>query len=245
MEKLSARQIVDIWEAAEAQHPIDRALTVLSLVFPHATRSQLAHLSLGERDALLAAVRRHTFGDRLEARLTCTACREVLEFSIDASLLLPSKDDSSEGLQSLEFEEGGYRVAFRLPTSMDLVHAAHTRDVESGRRRLAECCVLRLSTGERQCDVRELPDELVAVLSTRIEAADPRLRTGIQSRCPACGDESETRLDVAEFLFSELRAEARRLLREVHALASAYGWSERDILSIGPRRRETYLQLSS
>jgi hypothetical protein len=35
------------------------------------------------------------------------------------------------------------------------------------------------------------------------------------------------------------------LLREIEALARAYGWSEREILDLSPQRRHTYLELVS
>jgi hypothetical protein len=38
-------------------------------------------------------------------------------------------------------------------------------------------------------------------------------------------------------------ARARRLLIEVHSLASAYGWSETDILSMSEPRRALYLEM--
>ena len=33
------------------------------------------------------------------------------------------------------------------------------------------------------------------------------------------------------------------LIDDVHRLAAAYGWSERDILALGPQRRAAYLEL--
>lgn len=41
----------------------------------------------------------------------------------------------------------------------------------------------------------------------------------------------------------EISARARTLLVEVHQLASAYGWSEREILSLAPERRAPYLAM--
>jgi hypothetical protein len=36
----------------------------------------------------------------------------------------------------------------------------------------------------------------------------------------------------------------RRLLREVHTLALAYGWREADILNMSARRRRFYLEMA-
>ena len=43
--------------------------------------------------------------------------------------------------------------------------------------------------------------------------------------------------------WAELDAWARRLLLDVHTLARAYGWSERDILQLTETRRQFYLNL--
>ena len=51
------------------------------------------------------------------------------------------------------------------------------------------------------------------------------------------------RIDPA--LWAELEAVARRLAMEVHTLASAYGWSESEILSLSDARRRLYLEMVS
>jgi hypothetical protein len=46
-------------------------------------------------------------------------------------------------------------------------------------------------------------------------------------------------------VWTELRAHARRLLREVDVLARAYGWTEPDVLALDERRRAAYLELAA
>jgi hypothetical protein len=41
----------------------------------------------------------------------------------------------------------------------------------------------------------------------------------------------------------ELNAAATRLLHDVHTLASAYGWSEGDILAMSEARRARYVAM--
>ena len=48
---------------------------------------------------------------------------------------------------------------------------------------------------------------------------------------------------MASFVWEEVDAAARRLLGEVHALASAYGWSQEEILALGSQRRAAYMRL--
>jgi hypothetical protein len=49
--------------------------------------------------------------------------------------------------------------------------------------------------------------------------------------------------DIVSHLWTELDAWARRMLREVHALAATYGWSEAEILRMSATRRRAYLDL--
>jgi hypothetical protein len=62
--------------------------------------------------------------------------------------------------------------------------------------------------------------------------------------CPDCGYRWNELFDIVSFFWTEIDAWARRLLREVHVLASAYGWNEHDILSLSPVRRQIYLALA-
>jgi hypothetical protein len=49
--------------------------------------------------------------------------------------------------------------------------------------------------------------------------------------------------DVARFLVREMVATARRLMAEIHELASAYGWSERSIATMSDARQSAYLEM--
>ena len=52
-----------------------------------------------------------------------------------------------------------------------------------------------------------------------------------------------TPFDVSAFFIGEMRLNAAQLLRETHALALAYHWSEADILGLDRERRRAYLDL--
>ena len=73
--------------------------------------------------------------------------------------------------------------------------------------------------------------------------ADPQADVRLAVTCPSCGTGWEVPFDAGSFLWSEVEAWARRTLLEVHQLAAAYGWSEAEVLALGPRRRQAYLEL--
>ena len=72
---------------------------------------------------------------------------------------------------------------------------------------------------------------------------DPQADVQMDLTCPACGHQWQALFDIESFFWREISAWANRILREVHALASAYGWRESDILSMSTWRRQTYLNL--
>jgi len=72
---------------------------------------------------------------------------------------------------------------------------------------------------------------------------DPQAELKLQLQCPTCDLAFSIVFDVASFFLRELDDRALGLLTEVHALASHYHWSERDILEIPAWRRARYLQL--
>jgi len=61
--------------------------------------------------------------------------------------------------------------------------------------------------------------------------------------CPSCGHLGQAIFDISAIFWAEISAQARRLLREIHLLASAYGWREADILAMSARRRQAYLEM--
>ena len=77
----------------------------------------------------------------------------------------------------------------------------------------------------------------------RIAEADPQADVEVALNCPCCQHTWQTDFDIVSYLWAELHAWATRLFREVHLLASAYGWSESDILNMSARRRRHYLEM--
>lgn len=51
--------------------------------------------------------------------------------------------------------------------------------------------------------------------------------------------------DPAAYVWAEVENSAARLLRDVHLLAAAYGWTEAAILGMSATRRAAYLQLAA
>ena len=241
MRRLSAHDLLRIWEAGEDQHPLDRALTILAAACPELTRDELAALSIGQRDARLLALRELTYGPKLEGFVECPRCAEGLEFDVTATDLRASSPDAAE--EALEIVAGDLEVRFRLPDSRDLAAVLGCRDAAAARDLVVGRCVLEARNGAVEVEGGELPADAVAEISRRMSEHDPQAEVLMDFRCPACDHRWQALFDALTFFWTELAAQARRLLREVHTLARAYGWREADILGMSTRRRQSYLEM--
>jgi hypothetical protein len=231
---LSPQEVLDVWEAGRQQHELDRALTLLAAAHPELSRDELADLTIGERDARLLRVWAVMFGGSASGTSECPECTGRVEFSLDTRNLA----DTGESAElAREIEVNGTSVRFRLPTSRDLAEAVAASDLSRGVRRLVEQCVIepRVSEG--------LSGDLVEALSAAMLNADPRSEIIISLDCPNCRKHWELLFDIAHFFWTEIAAQAQRLIHEIDALARAYGWTEREILSLPAQRRRTYLEM--
>lgn len=239
MRPLAAPDILRVWERGVGCHPPERVLLILMAACPEMTRDELAALDVAERDERLLALRGLTLGPHIDGVAECPACQEPLEFAIDAATLRTERGPGPQHELRIE----GYAVVFRLPNSTDLALAA---DGEPGaaRRLLAERCVLEARRDGQSIATSALPAWLETRLGERMAECAPQAERWLDVVCPACGHAWSAAFDIAAFLWAEIAAEAKRLTREVHALARAYAWREADILAMSAMRRQRYLELA-
>jgi hypothetical protein len=228
MAMLSPSTLLETWDAGARRHPIDRALLLLSLAGGDAADA-LPDVPLGDLNRRLMDMRRARFGDRLEVWADCAGCGERMSLELGAGDLPAAPEASTE------VEVAGHR--FRRPTSRDLASLAGAPDAEAAARGLCRACAI---------DPETLPegdalDALIAEVEAALDTADPWADLTLLAVCPACGHRDAIALDVPEILWDEVSATAQGLLDEVHALAAAYGWTERDILAMSEARRAAYI----
>ena len=104
-------------------------------------------------------------------------------------------------------------------------------------------CILRAEKRGNHCEVDDLPLEICALLEDRMAEADPQGDVHLSIRCPGCDHHWPVPLDIVTYFWSEIHLAARRLLRDIHVLASAYGWRESEILMLSTRRRRIYREM--
>jgi hypothetical protein len=230
MPKLSSSEVLDLWDRGVRLHPLDRGLLALSAVSPSQSEDYADWL-IGRRNRALFELHASWFGPHLRGWSACPRCGEKVEFDIDGGLLTATTqaNGSSDGVMIR-----GER--YRLPSSRDLALVL-SGNLETVAVRLLERCRLGggSDVGWNEVAVREA-EEILA-------AADPLAETQLALDCPSCPHQWNDVLDIGSFVWAEIESRARRVLEEVHTLASAYGWSEAETLSLSAVRRASYLRM--
>jgi hypothetical protein len=236
MRSLRNLDFLELWEMGAGLHPLDQGLLAIQAAFPEASYQELANWPLGRRNQALAAVHCASFGPEFQCWTSCPQCGEKIEVSLDGRFV--ASREATSALEPVVVD--GY--AFRPPTSRDLARLA--RDGAANQNDLALAVRLLLETCRVEKDSPvEWREEFVAQVEEKLADADPLAEILLTFECPACGAVCDKPLDLPAFLWAEISSAGRRLLSEVHVLASAYGWTEPAILALSDARRASYLEM--
>jgi hypothetical protein len=236
---LTPSPLLYIWEQGQTRQsqPYQAIMTLLRATLPPDTTDTVDTWTIGQRDRYLSQVRERLFGPSMECVARCPECGKRAEFMLSTRDLRQPEIDMSEPLL---LEGDGYRVVFRLPTLADLDAVA-----VSGARRMALLmrCIVQASRQGQAIEAEALPPELLDQIAARMGEADPQAYIELELECPDCGAQWQDPFDIVSYLWQELGTWARRVQREVHLIATAYGWSEAAILQLMPARRQAYINL--
>lgn len=244
MRALSEGELLAVWEQGMTQSPLQRALLLLAAAMPEWRPENLARLSIGQRDTLLLALRALMLGPQAESVASCPACGATVALTLDIAQLQAEAETALAAgeHEELALKEAAYTVRFRLPTSVDLA-AMGNGDERLLRERLFERCVISAEHDGKPVAQGDLPSAIVEGVIERMAQADPQADIRIALACPECEHRWQVAFDIASFFWHEVAVRAQRILRDVHELAHAYGWSESAILAMTSQRRYLYLEL--
>lgn len=241
MRQLSSAELLDIWDSGRYASPCRRSLLLLSAVCPEESEL-LAHLPLGSLTKRLLRLRAALFGPALTCLANCRSCSGTIEttFGVEELLSCERSATSEPGvLHSLTYED--CILEFRLPTAKDLI------TLEAGKTlaplALADRLISKSVHNGESISIQELTPGAIEAIEVQITELDPLAHIELTLSCPDCGNNWHETLHVIDFLWLEIGNLAKRLFVEIARLASAFGWSEREILALTPERRRSYLEL--
>jgi hypothetical protein len=226
--RFSQADFLWLWEAGHSLHALDRAVLAIQAGFPE-IQDSVADWPMGRRNRALIELYCAGFGPALRGWTACIQCGRQLEFQMDGDRLTEGESAALEERIALG------KSSYRLPTSRDLAEVTAEQDAFRAARMLVERC--------RIAGDAELNEEELEVVGELMAAKDPLAEITLRFDCPACEATFEEVLELTTFLWAEIEVGAKRLLTAVHRLASAYGWSEAEILSLSAARREVYLAM--
>jgi hypothetical protein len=243
MNLLSASTLLSVWERGLVQRPHELAIALLTAALPETAPDTLARAPVGKRDRWLLDLRERLFGSTLNCISSCPRCGEFLEIAFHASDIRQPAGSVYE--DSYTHLVDGFLVEFRLPDSSDLEAIVSLADASQGRAVLIARCLLHATRNDAEVSLTALPDQVVSAVIDQIGDLDPQADVNLAMACPSCGEQWPAVFDIVSFLWKEIGAWAAKTVREVHALASAYGWGEADILAMSHARRQMYVKLVS
>lgn len=231
-------QLLLVWEESARLSPARRSLQFLQR-FASCQEGAVAELPVGERDRRLLLLRKDWFGDEVEGITQCPQCQTKVEIEFSISSL-PAPERM---LTTRNTCIDDYQVQWRLPNAGDLAELADQSDASGVRNGLLQRCLIDVKHGESKVDSLDCPEEIIQKVGAEMAAADPLADSRFDLRCPDCQFQWLASFDIGSFLWREVDTWARKLLREVHVLAVAYGWSEQSILAMSTARRNRYLEM--
>lgn len=240
---LSKQQLLKIWECGRHQHSVDQALTILSFATPDQTRSELAELSIGQRDTCLLSLREQLFGETLHCAGACPDCNEPVDISFAIKEIQVQSAESER--QETELTWKDFKIGYRLPNSWDLAAIAGCANEQSAVKVLLERCLVNIVQNGLSIQANELSEEAILKTEQAIAERDPQAEILLDLNCPECDTQWQQLFDIAHFLWIEISTQAKRLLQEIHTLARAYGWTEANILELSDVRRQIYLEMAT
>jgi hypothetical protein len=201
-----------------------------------AARERVDALSVPDRRFLMAELARALGLSFAWQTHACDACGVLFDFSLDLAKLPVAP--ASEHYPSVVVTTTRGRMRLRVPTGADQIRISGLGEDEAGRA-LALLCISPCDDASGEDAVDELCADDLAAIDEAFERLAPSLPWAVRAACPECGSVNAVAIDTAGWLVQMGDGPTR----DVHEIALAYGWSERDILALTRAQRLKYLAL--
>ena len=152
------------------------------------------------------------------------------------------KGSNEGGPEQVSLSLGGFELLLRPINSLDIASCLNSGTEETART-LFRRCLIAASAGGSTVAGDKVPDQVAQEAMDGLAKADAQADVEIHVSCEACHVTIRENFDIVSFFWSEIDTWARRMLHEIHILASAYGWKEADVLSLSRLRRQFYLEM--
>lgn len=171
----------------------------------------------------------------LTVSLRCEQADCAARFEIELPALAWSQVDAANTAVSVA-RDGCEPLLLRRPIGSDL------RDCRRFALQAADPAQIAQTLLQQLCLAGTPQPEDAEPAALALDEADPLVAFAVHCPCPACGTAADRAIDLEEQALQGLAARQRTLTREVHRLASRYGWTEREVFEVPAARRGRYLE---
>lgn len=201
-----------------------------------ATRERVDALCVPDRRFLMIELARELGLSFAWSTHVCSECGVRFDFPLDLAEL-PVMPASEHYPVALIATACG-RVRLRVPTGADQIGLAAAEDDAMAADLLVRLCLSPCEVTDEDL-IHRLSSSDLAAIDAALEELAPRLPWAVEAPCPECRSSNIVAIDAAGWL-AHL---ADGPTGDVHEIAMAYGWSERDILALTRTQRLKYLTL--
>ena len=215
----------------------------------------MRQLLVGDRQFLMLKLRELTFGERVQATVSCPwpncDTRVDIDFNI-TDIPIKAMDHVTANYQfhfaqGLATDSSDLEICFRLPNGSDQeVLSSHLAANEAtALTHLLWRCIQRIGDCESPDleQIRSLSLPLRVEIENKMQCLAPDVELTMEAQCPECHRQFTIPFDLQEFFFAELNTSRELLRREIHYLAYHYHWSEQDILNMSRDKRREYIEI--
>lgn len=241
MRNLTETELLNLWESCMDKPLIETSLHLIATASSDHDLSGVASLSIGQRDARLLQLREWMFGTRLKNVAECPHCSEKIEWENEVKDLRLQPLLPGVG-KIYDVKIDAYNISFRLPTSHDLLHLKQSSP-KTPANELLNRCINSISKENERVITSDLPVNIIEKINDMMSKEDPQADITMLVACPSCKSQWESGFDILSYLWAEINSWAKQILQEIFILAKFFGWSEREILEIGSKRRKLYLEM--
>jgi hypothetical protein len=205
-------------------------------------RNDLVRLTACDRDRVLAVIYSRIYGSRVDSSATCVACGEIFDLHFDLADLMDTLLSSTETELTQTQTDRSYLlpegIRFRLPTAEDELSVIGMSQ-EDAEKLLLQRCML---THEIQ-DMEKDAEGFLTKIQSEMAALAPLVDTELDAKCPECSHTQQIHFDLQHFLLQALCNERDQLMRDLHILASAYGWGLNEITGLARSQRKSLVAM--
>lgn len=201
------------------------------------------HLQIGTRIEGLLSIAALTDSPNFVIALRClnSNCREAIEIELSLQELTYLQRQG-EQTPLAEIQLSNQKLLLRKPKGLDQLQWLQQSfpDATVAAKKMIQ--TLLVSPLNFNLDENTGEDWILA-FDEAMEDIDPLVNFKVGVNCPYCNAQDKHTIDLGALALQKLRHVQEQFLSIVHRLASRYHWTESEIFSLAPWRRNYYLSL--